>query len=347
MWLYNARDLQTKATRKLAVLLIVAALILLAATAVYLLTKQNSSNQLSPLRKDAAYRNGLYFVTSEIDNAEATAVLKNNVIYYDGHISGDVQITDNTEYEYSDDSSDKMFEIMKDKYSFTWNYGMTERNMIGNRSGLSCGEGAPVIYTKNINEYPTAGEEDTLVSLYITGFEDPLQFIVPAEGTAPEWGMIYGTFSPSGVVYVSPDLPISSKELLKAAKRTVFTLLPDTFSIDAPADAEVIGEVSHENTSGTNPNGTALGDTLEIAKKYGQNPQSETIDVSNYTSKYMYIGLNSYSEHEHSYYSVFLMDNETWIGKWDVSIEDDTSVLRCDYIFRVEPAATGVANATD
>ncbi|BAK98263.1 hypothetical protein OBV_10650 [Oscillibacter valericigenes Sjm18-20] len=207
---------------------------------------------------------------------------------------------------------------MKDKYSFTWNYGMTERNIIGNRSGLSCGEGAPVIYTKNINEYPTAGEEDTLVSIYITGFEDPLQFIVPAEGTVPEWGMIYGTFSPSGVVYVSPDLPLSSEELLKAAKGTVFTVLPDTFSINAAADAEVIGQASHENVYGLS--GTALGDTLEIVKGYAQNSQSETIDVSNYTSNYMYTVWNSYSEHKHGYYSVFLMDSETWIGKWDVSL---------------------------
>lgn len=143
--MYNARGLQTKATRKLAVLLIVAALILLAATAVYLLTKQNSSNQLSPLRKDAAFRNGLYFVTSEIENGEATAVLKNNVIYYDDHISGDIQITDNMEYEYSDDSSDEMFEIMNNKYSFTCKYGTTECNMIEIRSDLSCGEGAPLV----------------------------------------------------------------------------------------------------------------------------------------------------------------------------------------------------------
>lgn len=198
-----------------------------------------------------------------------------------------------------------------------------------------------------IDEYPTAGEEDTLVSIYITGFEDPLQFIVPAEGTAPEWGMIYGTFSPSGVVYVSPDISLSSRELLKAVKGTVFTLLPDTFSIDAPADAEVIGEVSHANAYGPNPDGMALGDTLEIVKRYGQSPQSETIDISNYTSKYRYTTRDAYFENEYRYYSVFLMDNETWIGKWDASNENGTNVHRYDYIFRVEPATVGVANAAD
>lgn len=130
-------------------------------------------------------------------------------------------------------------------------------------------------------------------------------------------------------------------------KGTVFTLLPDTFSIDAPADAEVIGEVSHANAYGPNPDGMALGDTLEIVKRYGQSPQSETIDISNYTSKYRYTTRDAYFENEYRYYSVFLMDNETWIGKWDASNENGTNVRRYDYIFRVEPATVGVANAAD
>jgi len=327
--------------------IVVAAAVVCVAVAAFLLANPPSADETGRLRKDSPYINGLYLVTSEIKNDEAMAVFQNNLSYYDGWIRGDILITDNMPYQYSKDEDfhKELYDILGGKYSFTWRDGTAEHDLMGSGRSLRTGDDVPIAYGRAIEEYLPAGEEDVLVSIDITGFAEPLRFIVPAAGTAPEWGMLYGTFSPDEIVYLAPDMAVDAEKLLAADKGAVFTVLPEAFSVNCAAYQDVIGDVSYDKPYYSD--GTALGETINVILRPGGDLASETISVSGYTSKYAYSVYDRNLYEGLDYYSVFLMDEETWIGRWRLYDDDSPAEIRCDYIFRVKSADAATSPASD
>ncbi len=313
--------------------LIMAAAAVCLIAVLFLLANPGSAGEISRLKEQAFYRNGLYLVTSEIKNEEAVAVFQNSLSYYDERVRGEILITDNMPYQYSEDadSSEALWDILSGKYVFTWRDGTTERDLTDSGRSLRQGDEIPVAYGRELDEYLLAGEEDVLVSINITGFEEPLRFIVPAAGTAPAWGMLYGTFAPAEIVYLSPLLAVDDEELLAAAKEAVFTVLPETFSVSCPTYQDVIGDASYAQAYYSD--GTALGETVSVRQKPGGDLAPETVSVAEYGSKYGYSVRGDFGEY--GYYRIFLLDHRTWIGRW--RLYGDPAEVRCDYIFRVEP----------
>ena len=122
-------------------------------------------------------------------------------MYYDGRVTGDIQITENRDYSYaeiSEQEPETFTNAIRNKYVFTWTsetdeYQMqsTQRSSISYRHSSSSDIVNPVEFSIYADKAVQAGEEDILISIYITGFDQPLQFIIPAEGTAPEHGILY------------------------------------------------------------------------------------------------------------------------------------------------------------
>ncbi len=328
--------------KKPAFWIIAVAVTALAAAAVYLLANLINSNKLSPLRSDAVYRNGLYFVMSEIENGEVTAEISNNFVYYDGKITGNIEVKEHTDFEWDDmpkgrEERDAYFRDLQNKYVYTWTDGATEYpiDTINKNYWGSTSQGSTVfqvMYGIDLDESVPAGKEDTLVSIYITSFEEPLQFIIPAEGTAPEYGILYGEFSPSDIIYLSPSVSDDSENFLNAARNVVFNAYDDVFAVCNPADDDVICDATYRLSQSR---GIALDDTIKLLNSRSAVPE---VDISGYTSKIIYpadrIGDNN------DYCAVILMDEETWIGHWSwVEDESDGNQLKCDYIFKVENAS--------
>ena len=327
-----------KKTKKLAVLVAVA-LVLLAAASMYLLVKPINSSKISPMRNDAVYRNGLYIITLEVENGEATAAFQNDFMYYDGRVTGDIQITENRDYSYaeiSEQEPETFTNAIRNKYVFTWasetdEYQMqsTQRSSISYRHSSSSDIVNPVEFSIYADKAVQAGEEDILISIYITGFDQPLQFIIPAEGTAPEHGILYGKFSPSDVIYLSSNVSDDSESFLIASENVVFNVYDNVLAIYNPDDVDMIQKATYRLLS----NGYALDDTI---KYFGLKAVPE-VDISGFTSKIMFtadgIGENR------GECAVMLMDDETWIGHWS-RVEDETYgyINVCDYIFKVKNA---------
>ena len=327
----------SKETLKAPFWIIVAAVVVLAAAAVYLLTSQINANKLSPLRDDAVYRNGLYFVTSEIENGEASAAFQTDFIYYDGTVTGEIKIAEQGEFEWDDtpdgrDAKDAYLNDLQNKYVFTWTSGMDEHQMDTfnkHHWGYTYSEGIfySIVYGIEADESIPAGKEDIVIRIYITNFDQPLEFIIPAQGTAPEMSIVYGTFSPSDIIYLSPAVSDDSKAFLNAAKNVVFNVYDNVLAVYNPADNDVIREATYRLSI----SGIALDDTISY---YGLDAVPE-VDISRYTSKIMYFadGLGENNDQ----CAVMLMDDETWIGYWRwVEDEADGHQLKCDYIFKVK-----------
>ena len=296
--------------------IIAVAIVVLGAAAAYLLANPIGSNKLSPLREDAVYRNGLYFVTLEVDNGEATAAFENNFIYYDGTVTGDILITENRDYSYAEISEEpEVFtNAIRDRYVFTWTsetdeYQMEsfERSRIGYAQSSDSDIVNPVEFAIYANESVPAGEEDILISIYITNFDEPLEFIIPAEGTGPEHGILYGRFSPSDVIYLSPDVSGDSTAFLKEAQNVVFNVYEGVLGVYNPDDADMIQKATYKLSSA----GYALDDTI----KYFGLEAVPDVDISGYTSKIMYMA-DGLGERDIGDCAVMLMDDETWIGHW-------------------------------
>ncbi len=303
-----------------------------------LLDNQITPQILSPLREGAVYRNGLYFVTSEVENEEAAASLQNDINLYDGKVTGAIEVKEHTEFEWDDmpdgiDIKDAYLNDLQYKYVFTWANGTDEHQMdTFNKSYWGCAYDGnvynQVMYGLEVDESIQARDEDILIRIYITSFDQPLQFIIPAVGTAPEHGILYGTFSPSDIIYLSPDISDDPASFLNAAKNVVFEVYDDVFAVRNPTDNDVIQEATYKLRPS---NGYVLDDIIYLYSPSDGMSVPE-VDISGYTSKMLYwaSGLGENND----YCAVLLMDDETWIGYWNWN--DEYSKLRCDCIFRVE-----------
>lgn len=324
---------------------IVIAVIICAAAAVLLLANPVGTDEYRSMKKDAVYLNGFYILTDKIVNADGSvsATFTNGLKYYDGWIEGEIAVTENLGTDYSQYSDlgrwDALSDIMESKYTFTWNYKMgeheVERNVMTHGTSMRTGDDGTVTYGKTLYEYLAAGEEDALVCVYVTGIDAPLQFIIPAAGTAPEGRMLYGTFSPVDVVYLSPDISADASTFLANAEGTLFTVSPDEFSVSG-SKSEIIGSAYYKQPGFR---GGLVEDTLETEYSgLNEDEKTDTIDVSEYNFKIRYWAYDSRFKNDQGYYFVLLMDDETWVGRWNLYGTDDSEV-RCDYIFRVETVA--------
>ena len=342
--------------KKPAFWIIAIAVIVLAAAAVFLLANPINANKHNPLSNDPVYRNGLYFVTSEVENGEATIAFLDDFVYYEGAVTGSIEITwcdmgtnnkkDSNDSDYpvdypvdypgDTDVNETSLSDIQDKFVFTWMSETEEHQMdnyyarISTDTDIPLTYGMPLIYGIKTNESIQAGKEDISIRINITNFDQPLEFIIPAEGTAPEYGILYGKFSPSDIIYLSAEVSDDSEAFLNAARNVVFSVSKSGFVVTNSINDKLIRDAPYGPPCSTE---VVLDETFNW---FGDEAVSE-VDISRYTSKIIYtvegLGVNVYV----GFYSILLMDDETWIGYWSwVEDDSDGHQLRCDYIFKVE-----------